>query len=129
MPRLKKTVENTATTIVGVSATPLNSRTRRTCRRAPAEPRRRSTHMRVSRPASTAPSSRRETKFASTRANTWLGGGNSRVSITKVTTPRVSAKAASSRVTPRPIAIMAMRPSGVARGTGVGASGMVVTGW
>ncbi len=69
MPRLKNAVANTATRIVGVTATTLNSITRRTCSREPAEPRRRSTQTRVSRPASTAPSTSSTTRLASAMAN------------------------------------------------------------
>ncbi len=51
MPRLKNAAANTATTMDGVTATTPNISTSRTCRRDPAEPRRRSTQTRVSRPA------------------------------------------------------------------------------
>ena len=54
-----------ATRMVGVTATTLNSSTRRTCMRDPAEPRRRSTQTRVSRPASTAKSTSSTTRLAS----------------------------------------------------------------
>ena len=66
MPRSKKKVANTATTIAGVTATTENSSTSRTCSREPAEPRRRSTHTRVSRPASTEPSASSTIRLAST---------------------------------------------------------------
>ena len=49
MPRLKNAAANTATTMDGVTATTPNISTRRTCRRDPAEPRRRSTQTRVTR--------------------------------------------------------------------------------
>ena len=55
--------------MVGATATPLNRNTSRTCRRDPADPRRRSTHTRVSRPASTAPNSSSTDKLASTSAD------------------------------------------------------------
>ncbi len=119
MPRLKNAVAITASTMVGVTATTLNIITRRTCSRDPAEPRRRSTHTRVSRPASTAPSSKRTTRFASTMANITFGRSVSVTppdSTTKVASTSARASAARVRVTNLPSRASSIRRSSDGRG-------------
>ena len=116
MPTLNSRVAKIATTMAGVIATTLNSSTRRTCSRAPAEPRRRSAQTRVSRPASTAPSSSSTTRLASTSANTAFGRTakcTPPASRVKVATPSVTATAASTSVTALPSRMSAsLRPRG-----------------
>ena len=112
MPRLKKALANTATTMDGVTATTLNSSTSRTCSRAPAEPRRRSTHTRVSRPAKAAPSSSSTDTLASTVTNTRFGRsviGAPPLSSTNVAIASVRAAAASTSVTTLPSRMSARR--------------------
>ncbi len=90
MPKWKKATAKQATTMVGATATPLNSNTSRTCSRDPADPRRRSTQTRVSRPASTAPSSSSTDRFASTRPTLTPGfqpSGEPRARMMKVASP------------------------------------------
>ena len=108
--------------MVGMTATPENSSTSRMCSREPAEPRRRSTQTRVSRPASTAPSSSATTMFASTMPNTRFGRGTPCASSVKVAMPSASAPAASSSVSTLSSRISTIRPTRE-RGAGAGGSG------
>ena len=75
MPTLKKMTEKTATTMAGVTAIKLNSTTSRTCRREPAEPRRRAPHKPTMRRATTAPSISSSARSTLTRISTVTGSG------------------------------------------------------
>ncbi len=114
MPKWKKATAKHATRIAGATATPPNSSTSRTCSRAPAEPRRRSTQTRVSRPASTATSSNTADRLASTSPTPTPGrstNGAPRARKKKVARPTVNASAASTSVTVLPSRMLAIRPS------------------
>ena len=91
--------------MVGATATPLNRNTRRTCSRDPADPRRRSTQTRVSRPAATAPSISSTERLASTSPTPTPGfqpSGEPRARMMNVASPTSSASVVSARVTPLP---------------------------
>ena len=87
--------------MVGATATPLNSMTKRTCNCDPAEPRRRSTQTRVKRTASTAPSSNSNDRLVRTRVTPRPAcnpNGEPRAMMTKVATPTASAIVVRTRV-------------------------------
>ncbi len=95
-----------------MTATTLNSNTSRTCMRAPAEPCRRATHTRVSRPASEAPSSSSTETLVMTSEVTRFGRsdrGAPRDISTKLPAPSTAAVVASSRVAHLPRRMSATR--------------------
>src|SRR5580692_8801712 len=113
MPKWKNATAKQATRMVGSTATPLNRNTSRTCSRDPADPRRRSTHTRVKRAPSTAPSISNTDRLARIRPKPTLGfqpSGDPRARMMNVASPTISASAFSASVTPFPSRISANWP-------------------